>query len=76
MLLIHPAQGQAVGAATQVRHSGAERRSSDEEEEGMWRVDTYRLSPKFMGSRKPLRPSSFPRRIWRNTEEEVRRRRS
>lgn len=40
----------------------------------MWRVDTYRLSPKFMGSRKPLRPSSFPRRIWRETEEEVRRR--
>lgn len=74
VFLVHPAQGQAVGTATQVRYGGADKRRRRRTK--IRRVNTYRLSPKFMGSRKPLRPSSFPLRIWRSREEEVRKRSS
>lgn len=35
----------------------------EEERPERW-ADTHKLSPKFTGSRKPVRLSSFPRRTW------------
>lgn len=61
VFFIHPTERQAESGAREV---GREERKRAREESGLWRsADTHKLSPKFMGSRKPVRLSSFPLRI-------------
>lgn len=70
VFFIQPAEGQAEFST---RGAGGERlseRGMSREKEWLPRTteDAHKLSPKFMGSRKPVRPSSFPLRIWERRE--------